>query len=96
LAHRYFNCLFDGDFGLLCDGLAKSKRKFEISISACELGFFNGRSKKMGLSGVSMGSLILIFLIAVLLFGTDKLKDLGSDLGKAIKGFKKALDDEPS
>ncbi|MBM4210948.1 MAG: twin-arginine translocase TatA/TatE family subunit [Gammaproteobacteria bacterium] len=50
----------------------------------------------MGLSGVSMGSLILIFLIAVLLFGTDKLKDLGSDLGKAIKGFKKALDDEPS
>lgn len=50
----------------------------------------------MGISGVSMGSLILIFLIAVLLFGTDKLKDLGADLGKAINGFKKALDDDKS
>jgi sec-independent protein translocase protein TatA len=48
----------------------------------------------MGLSGMSMGSLILIFMIAVLLFGTDRLKDLGSDVGKAIKGFKKAMDDE--
>lgn len=48
----------------------------------------------MGLSGMSMGSLVLIFMIAVLLFGTDRLKDLGSDVGKAIKGFKKAMDDE--
>lgn len=48
----------------------------------------------MGLSGISMGSLILIFLIAVLLFGTERLKDLGGDLGKAINSFKKALDDD--
>jgi len=48
----------------------------------------------MGFGGMSMGSLILIFMIAVLLFGTDRLKDLGGDVGKAIKGFKKAMDDD--
>lgn len=45
----------------------------------------------MGLNGVSPGSLLLIFLITVLLFGTKKLQTLGEDLGKALKGFRKGL-----
>jgi sec-independent protein translocase protein TatA len=45
----------------------------------------------MGLTGISPGSLILIFLIVVLLFGTKKLSTLGEDLGKALKGFRKGL-----
>lgn len=45
----------------------------------------------MGLSGISPGSLILIFLIIVLLFGTKKLASLGEDLGRGIQGFKKGL-----
>ncbi|MBI2792715.1 MAG: twin-arginine translocase TatA/TatE family subunit [Gammaproteobacteria bacterium] len=52
----------------------------------------------MGLTGISPGSLILIFLIVVLLFGTKKLQTLGEDLGKALKGFRKGLkevQDEP-
>lgn len=47
----------------------------------------------MGFGGISPGSLILIFLIVVLLFGTKKLQSLGEDLGKAIKGFRKGLKD---
>jgi sec-independent protein translocase protein TatA len=47
----------------------------------------------MGLSGISPGSLILIFLIVVLLFGTKKLQSLGEDLGKALKGFRKGMKD---
>lgn len=47
----------------------------------------------MGLSGISPGSLLLIFLIAVVLFGTKKLQGLGEDLGKAFRGFRKALND---
>jgi sec-independent protein translocase protein TatA len=53
----------------------------------------------MGLSGVSPLSLLLILLIIVVLFGADKLKTLGTDLGLAIKHFRKALaedDDKPS
>ncbi|MDX1836146.1 twin-arginine translocase TatA/TatE family subunit [Legionella taurinensis] len=52
----------------------------------------------MGLSGVSPLSLLLILLIVVALFGTSKLKNIGSDLGSAIKNFRKALneDDEKS
>jgi sec-independent protein translocase protein TatA len=50
----------------------------------------------MGLSGISPMSLLLILLIAVALFGTDKLKQLGTDLGKAIKNFQDAMkDNEP-
>ncbi|MGE3318386.1 MAG: twin-arginine translocase TatA/TatE family subunit [Candidatus Berkiella sp.] len=45
----------------------------------------------MGIGGISPGSLILIFLIVVLLFGTKKLQTLGEDFGKAIKGFRKGL-----
>lgn len=47
----------------------------------------------MGIGGVSPGSLLLIFLIIVLLFGTKKLRSLGEDLGKALHGFKKGMND---
>ncbi|HKY69625.1 MAG TPA: twin-arginine translocase TatA/TatE family subunit [Gammaproteobacteria bacterium] len=45
----------------------------------------------MGVSGISPGSLLLIFLIVALLFGTKKLRTLGEDLGKAVQGFRKGL-----
>lgn len=48
----------------------------------------------MGLSGISPLSLLLILLIIIALFGTNKLKNLGSDLGAAIKSFRRALNDD--
>lgn len=50
----------------------------------------------MGLSGISPLSLLLILLIIVVLFGTNKLKNIGSDLGHAIKNFQKAINKEDS
>ena len=50
----------------------------------------------MGLGGISIWQLLIIALIVVLLFGTKKLKNLGGDLGGAVKGFKKAMADEPN
>lgn len=47
----------------------------------------------MGFGGINIWSLLLILAIVVLLFGTKKLTGIGSDLGGAIKGFKKAMDD---
>ena len=38
--------------------------------------------------------LIIIMVIVLLLFGTTKLKSLGSDLGAAIKGFRSAVTDD--
>ena len=40
------------------------------------------------MSGISIWSLLLIFAIVLLLFGTKKLRNIGSDLGGAIKNFK--------
>lgn len=48
----------------------------------------------MGFSGISPMSLLLVFFIIVALFGADKLKSLGHDLGTAIKQFKAALSGE--
>ena len=48
----------------------------------------------MGLSGISPLSLLLILAIIVALFGTSKLKTIGTDLGEAIKNFRKAMNDE--
>ena len=50
----------------------------------------------MGLGGISIWQLVIILLIVVMLFGTKKLKTLGSDLGSAVKGFKEATADEKS
>ncbi len=41
--------------------------------------------------GFSVWELLLILAIVVLLFGTKKLKSLGTDLGSAIKGFRSEL-----
>jgi sec-independent protein translocase protein TatA len=49
----------------------------------------------MGIGGISPGSLLLIFLIIVVLFGTKKLQSLGEDVGKAIRGFRKGLHGAP-
>ena len=48
----------------------------------------------MGLGGISLWQLLIILVIVVLLFGTKRLKNLGSDLGSAIKGFKSSVSDE--
>lgn len=48
----------------------------------------------MGFGGISVWSLLLILAIIILIFGTKKLGNVGSDLGSAIKSFKKAVKDE--
>ena len=42
------------------------------------------------LSGISPWSILLILIIVVVLFGTKKLRSIGSDLGAAMKSFKKS------
>jgi len=48
----------------------------------------------MGFGGISIWSLLLILGIVILLFGTKKLRNVGGDLGGAIKSFKKSMKDE--
>jgi sec-independent protein translocase protein TatA len=48
----------------------------------------------MGLGGISIWQLAIVLVIVVLIFGTKRLKSIGSDLGGAIKGFKKSMDDD--
>ena len=46
------------------------------------------------MGGISWVQLLIILAIVVLLFGTKKLRSLGTDLGSAVKGFKNAVGDE--
>lgn len=41
--------------------------------------------------GIGFQELLVILVIIVLLFGTKKLKNVGTDLGGAIKGFRSAM-----
>jgi len=50
----------------------------------------------MGFGGISIWSLLLILAIVILLFGTKKLRNVGGDLGNAIKNFKKSVGEEES
>jgi sec-independent protein translocase protein TatA len=44
--------------------------------------------------GIGIKELLVILVIIILLFGTKKLKNIGSDLGAAIKGFRKSVSDD--
>ena len=46
------------------------------------------------MGGISIWQLVIVLVIVMLLFGTKKLRNMGSDLGGAVKGFKKAVTDE--
>ena len=48
------------------------------------------------LSGISPWSILLILIIVVVLFGTKKLRNVGADLGAAMKSFKKSSREESS
>jgi len=41
--------------------------------------------------GISVTQLLIILVIVIVLFGTKRLKNIGADLGSAIKGFKSAV-----
>ena len=43
---------------------------------------------------ISITKLLVVAALVVLLFGTKKLRTLGGDLGAAIKGFKKPMNDD--
>lgn len=47
----------------------------------------------MGLGGISIWQLLIVLAIVVLLFGTKKLRNVGGDLGAALKNFKGAVKD---
>lgn len=48
----------------------------------------------MGLGGISIWQLLIILVIVALIFGTKRLRNIGGDLGGAVKGFKKAINDD--
>lgn len=48
----------------------------------------------MGLGGISVWQLLIILVIVVLIFGTKKLKNMGGDIGGAVKNFKSAMSEE--
>ncbi|EHQ51342.1 twin-arginine translocation protein, TatA/E family subunit [Ectothiorhodospira sp. PHS-1] len=45
----------------------------------------------MGFGGISIWQLLIILVIVVLLFGTKKLRNMGGDLGSAIKNFRQSV-----
>lgn len=49
----------------------------------------------MGIGGISIWQLLIILAIVLVLFGAKRLRNVGGDLGSAIKGFKKSMREEP-
>ena len=45
----------------------------------------------MGIGGLGMGEMIVIFLVVLLLFGAKRLPEIGSSLGKGIREFKGSI-----
>ena len=45
------------------------------------------------MGGIGIWQLVIILVIVLLIFGTKKFKNMGSDIGTAVKGFKSAMGD---
>ncbi len=45
----------------------------------------------MGIGGISIWQLLIVLVIIILLFGTKKLRNIGGDLGSAIKNFRSSV-----
>ena len=45
----------------------------------------------MGIGGISIWQILIILLVILVLFGGKKIRNMGSDLGEGLKGFKKQL-----
>ncbi|MDH4110297.1 MAG: twin-arginine translocase TatA/TatE family subunit [Gammaproteobacteria bacterium] len=45
------------------------------------------------LSNISIWQLLIVLVIVIAIFGTKRLRTLGSDLGSAVKGFRSAMSD---
>ena len=48
----------------------------------------------MVMGNIGIWQLVIIAVIVILLFGTKKLRNIGNDLGSAVKGFKKSVADD--
>lgn len=46
------------------------------------------------MGGIGIWQLLIVLVIVVLLFGGKKIRTLGSDLGTAMRGFKKEMNEE--
>ncbi len=46
------------------------------------------------MGGLSITHLLIVLVVVVLVFGTGKLRNLGKDLGGAVKGFKEGMKSE--
>ena len=46
------------------------------------------------MGGIGIWQLLIILVIVIMLFGTKRLKNLGTDLGGALKGFKTAIKED--
>jgi sec-independent protein translocase protein TatA len=69
-----------------------SSPKLKTSGFPCHI-FYERIKNLMGVGGISIWQLLIILIIVLLLFGTKRLKNIGSDLGNAVKGFRSALSD---
>ncbi len=47
-------------------------------------------------AGISIWQLLIVLAIVIMIFGTKKLRNMGGDLGSAVKGFKDAMNKEPA
>ena len=47
----------------------------------------------MGFGGIGIWQLLIILAIVLIIFGTKRFKNIGKDLGGAVKGFKKSIKD---
>jgi sec-independent protein translocase protein TatA len=51
--------------------------------------------KEKNMAGLGFPEMVVILIIALVIFGPNRLPALGEGLGKAIRGFKDGLKDEP-
>ncbi len=72
---------------LNCNINVTALSRFAVDIAVDQLGVFL-------MAGLSIWHVVIFAIVVILLFGTSKLKNLGKDVGGAVKDFKKSIKEE--
>ena len=73
-------------------GLILAEAMTSTLMPAMLVGITTSGDDEMGLG--SLNHWLIVLVVILLVFGTGKLRNIGSDLGNAVKGFKKAMNDD--
>jgi sec-independent protein translocase protein TatA len=72
----------------------RGREAFQLIVSGGKRAVARFFAMEVGMGSLSIWHWLIVLLVVILVFGTKKLKNMGADLGSAVRGFKDGMKSE--